>query len=117
MGNIQLKILSSVLVLLLLVLLWVQHKLNSELSSQLSLAKQEISTMKESIKNSTEIQNAITDDINALKAKQLIARKELHTRLASNKAKPITEQPIVLTTEYIKILDCIETVSIGGKCE
>ena len=42
MGNVQLKILSGILVLLLLVLLWVQHKLNAELSSQLSLAKQEI---------------------------------------------------------------------------
>lgn len=117
MGNIQIKILSGVLVLLLLVLLWVQYKLNSELSSQLSLAKQEISTIRESIKHTTELQNTITLDINDLKAKQLIARKELHTRLASNKTKPAIEQPVVLTAEYIRILECMENVSIGEVCE
>lgn len=117
MGNVQLKILSGILVLLLLVLLWVQHKLNAELSSQLSLAKQEITTMKESIKKSTEIQNSITSDINDLKTKQLVARKQLHTRLVSNKDKPEIEQPIVLTNEYTSILDCMENISIGEKCE
>ena len=117
MGDIRLKVLGAVFLLSLLILIWPQHKLNSEISNQLTQTRTELSNLKESIANNVESQNIITSDLNDLKTTQYKSQNTFAKKLVEIKNKPKEEKTVILNTEYKNILECIEKTSLGEQCE
>lgn len=117
MFDLRMKVLAGVLLLSLLGLLYVQHKLNVELSERLNQTATELANVKQSVKDSIASQNAITEHLNQLQITQYNNQQQLKKKLVEIKKETPEVQQVELSNEYNKILDCIEKTTIGEKCE
>lgn len=117
MFNWKLKLVSIVLMIVLGSLVYVQFRLNRQLSSDLKVANDKIEELNKNITESVNSQSDITKQLNDLKIEQYNSQQELKRRLHQVKMKPPAEQKIDFNNETNSILSCIETISLGKQCQ
>jgi len=117
MLNLRIQILSGLLLISLLGFVWMQFRLNHELTKELSQANAQIQQMNKDISDSNQKQSAFSEKINQLEILQYNNQVSLKKKLDDIKSKPIVEQQNEYTQTYINVLSCIEKKSMGLKCE
>jgi len=117
MGNIRLQILSGLLLIVLLGFVWMQFRLNHELSKELSQANEQIQQMNKDIEASNKFQNDFRDKISQLEISQYNNQVQLSKKLKDIQSKPVEQQKVEYTDTYISVLECIEKKSMGLVCE
>lgn len=117
MLNLRIQILGALLLIVLLGFVWMQFRLNHELSNELSQANAQIQQMNKDIVDSNQKQSDFSEKINQLEITQYNNQLTLSKKLSDIKSKPVAEQKIEYTNEYNNVLECIEKRSMGLNCE
>lgn len=117
MLNLRIQILAGLLLIVLLGFVWMQFRLNHELSNELSQANAQIQQMNKDIVDSNKKQSDFSEKINQLEITQYNNQLALSKKLSGIKAKPAAEQKVEYTDTYAKVLECIEKRSMGLNCE